>query len=136
MHPLQTVRLLLSALALVGLSACNQLAQSAAEGENIPVVAPVKTEQINSVQQVSQQDKVVNLKGKVVKQVPLIEGIAYELQDSSGSIWVVTKDTRLKQGDEVVIRGKLRYQSIPGNGKDQGTVYIEQQEQLNRTPNV
>lgn len=136
MHPLQTVSLLLSALALVGLSACNQLAQSAAEGENIPVVAPVKTEQINSVQQASQPDKVVNLKGKIVKKVPLMEGIAYELQDSTGSIWVVTNETKLKQGDEVTIRGKLRYQSIPVNGKDQGTVYIEQQKQLNQTPNV
>ena len=76
----------------------------------------------------------VYLQGKVAKQVPLVERRVYQLQDLSGTIWVLTNQTALQQGDKVLVKGKVRYQSIPLAGKDFGEVYVEEQEQLERTP--
>jgi hypothetical protein len=47
---------------------------------------------------------------------------------------VVTTEQSPNLGDEVVLKGKLLYRSIPLNGKEQGSLYIEQQQELQRTP--
>jgi hypothetical protein len=131
MHPLKALNLLFSAFALVGLVACGQMTQSVTEGGTLKVAqALVKTEPIQDILQSSQPGAIVHLKGKVKNRVPLLEGIVYELQDATGSIWVVAKEPVPNQGDEVVIQGKLHYQSIQLNGKEQGAAYIEQQEQI------
>ena len=76
----------------------------------------------------------VYLQGKVVKQVPLVERQVYQLQDSTGIIWVLTNQTNIQQGEQILVEGKLRYESIPLAGKDFGELYIEEQEQLKRIP--
>jgi uncharacterized protein YdeI (BOF family) len=73
------------------------------------------------------KDAVVSLSGKVTTRAPLLGQQAYEIQDESGTIWVVTKDAAPAAGTEVQVRGKVRYQSILLAGKEQGSVYIEQQ---------
>lgn len=82
---------------------------------------------IKEVPMANAQAKIVQLKGRVSKHAPLLGRSAYELQDTTGSIWVLSTGATPKIGDEVVIKGKLLYQSIPLNGKELGDSYIEQQ---------
>jgi hypothetical protein len=137
MHPLKALKVLVSTLAFVGLVACNPMTESASEGSALGVAqALVQTDPIQDVLKSSRQGAIVHLKGRVKNRVPLLEGIVYELQDETGSIWVVTREASLNQGDEVVIQGKLHYQSIQLHGKEQGSAYVEQQEQIQHTPAV
>ncbi|MGV0025500.1 hypothetical protein [Phormidesmis priestleyi] len=68
----------------------------------------------------------VRLQGKIVAQAPLLGQRAFELQDATGKIWVVTKE-KLPVATEVKVTGKVRYQSILLEGRESGTVYLEQQ---------
>jgi uncharacterized protein YdeI (BOF family) len=77
-------------------------------------------------------DMTVHLQGEVVQQVPLLNGRIYQLQDDSGSIWVVSTVTELMPGDQVVIQGIVRYESIPLGAQDFSELYIEEVEQLDR----
>ncbi|MBD2038645.1 hypothetical protein H6F76_27200 [Leptolyngbya sp. FACHB-321] len=95
-------------------------------------IADIKQTSANTIA----QTKSVQLKGRVSNHAPLLGKSAYELQDTTGSIWVIATEPIPGTGDEVVIQGKLLYQSIPLNGKEQGDSYIEQQQLLQRSPAV
>ncbi len=69
----------------------------------------------------------VHLQGKTGALAPLAGLNAYELQDSTGKVWVVTKDVPPAPGTDVKVTGKVRYQSIVLDGKDQGSIYVEQE---------
>lgn len=72
----------------------------------------------------------VYLKGQVIDRVPLIKAQVYQLQDSTGKIWVLTDKATPKVGDRVYIKGQVRYDKISIDGQDFGEAYIEEQEQL------
>lgn len=113
---------------LGGLSGCGSLPQSSLNvinpglGVNVTNIRDLKPQQDNQA--------TVYLQGKVAKQVPLLEWRVYQLQDQTGTIWVLTNQTTPQPGDKVLVKGKVRYQSIPLAGKDFGEVYVEEQEQL------
>lgn len=69
----------------------------------------------------------VILEGTVRDRVPLVDAQVYQLQDASGSLWVVSGNTGLQVGETVRIRGKLRFQSIPVEGQELGELYVEQE---------
>jgi hypothetical protein len=72
----------------------------------------------------------VYLRGQVSDRAPLINAQVYQLEDSTGKIWVLTDKTTPKKGDSVYIRGTVRFEKIPMEGQDFGEAYIEEQEQL------
>ena len=72
----------------------------------------------------------VYLEGQVRKRVLFLVSSAYLLEDDTGNIWVVTTATPPNEGQPVVIKGQVKYQSIPISGKELGEVYIEEQKQL------
>lgn len=114
-----------------GLLSCGSLPQSGMNAINFGVGVDVTN--IRDLQ--PRNDKsTVYLQGKVTKQVPLLEHRVYQLQDSTGTIWVLTKQTGLQPQDKLLIKGNIRYQSIPLAGKDFGEVYVEEQQRLERTP--
>lgn len=116
---------------LGGISSCNNLAQTEI---SVPVVQfQVNVTEIQTIQAQQANDSTVHLRGRVINQVPLLEGRVYQLQDETGAIWVLTRDTVLQPGDEVLIRGTVRYQSIPLAGRELGEVYVEEQERLERS---
>ncbi len=125
--------LLLPGLTLFG---CSKLPQ-AANQVTLPLpalnfggtITPVK-----DVQQHSQENSPIYLKGRIGQQVPLLGGRVYELQDQTGTVWVLTRENPPAQGDEVLIKGQVRYKSIPLAGKEQGSLYVEQQQQLQHHP--
>ena len=85
-----------------------------------------ETTKISAIQR-QNTDAMVFLSGKVTTRAPLLGQQAYEIQDETGTIWILTKSKAPDSGMAVQVRGKVRYQSILLAGKDQGSVYIEQQ---------
>jgi len=117
--PIRSVLLLL----LLGLLGCSSLNVKQTDSQTIAFAS--ETPAIQEIQQ-STRNTTVQLKGKVGRQVPLLDGTVYELQDDTGSIWVLTKDLPPESGKDVVIQGTVRYQSILLNGKEAGSVFVEQ----------
>lgn len=91
---------------------------------------------ISAIQEKRQVDTEVYLQGKVENRAPFVGNAAYQLQDASGSIWVLTKQALPQLGDEMMLKGQVRYKSIKlkGLAEDLGEVYIEEVELLERTP--
>ena len=73
------------------------------------------------------QDKtMVYVRGKVTKQVPLLQDERlYQLDDSTGKIWILTHNTNWQVGQEVTTKGKINYEEIPIADKDFSEIYLE-----------
>lgn len=126
-RPGKTRVLALACLSLLlgGLTAGAQMALFGASGGT----------DIGEIQQKRDVNSTVYLQGKVEKRAPFLgAGGAYQLQDATGSVWVITNKTLPNQGDEVSIKGSVNYESIPVAGLELGEVYIKEQEQLQRKP--
>ena len=115
------IRLGLTLCLLGGLLSCGNLGQFGmnAIGANITQIQDLKPQQDDGT--------TVYVQGKVEKRIPLLNQYAYQINDSTAKIWVVTNQTGLGEGEQVVIKGKVRHQSIPLAGKEYGEVYIEEQ---------
>lgn len=66
----------------------------------------------------------VYIQGKIEKRSPFIGQQALLINDTTGKIWVVTNQTNLQVGQQVVLKGTVQYQSIPLGGQDYGEVYL------------
>jgi len=120
----------LSLILLGGLFSCGNLANSRLnlDFNNVSSIA--------DIQQKPQLEANVSLKGKVENCAPFLGTGAYQLRDSSGSIWVLTKQAIPQTGELLQIKGLVRYKSITFKElarKDLGEVYIEEIEQLKLT---
>lgn len=114
-----------------GLLGCGNLAESGfslSPNSNLPVT------RIGELRQQQESNPEVYLKGKVGEQAPFLGMGAYELQDATGSIWVITQQTLPGKGDELLIRGKAQYQSIPVGNLELGEVFVQEEQQLERAP--
>ena len=87
---------------------------------------------LTSVEEISQQkiDKTVLLTGNVVHIAPFIERNAYQLEDATGKIWVVTTQNPPQFGELVSIKGEIKYQSLPFAEQELGEFYLFELEQL------
>jgi hypothetical protein len=104
------------AFVLIGLISCNGLVKSGLG------VTP-----INAIEQNWEKHSKVYVKGTVQQVVPFVDSAAYQLADDSGNIWVfIQKDAPPKLGEQVLIQGQVKYQSIPISGREFGEVYLEQ----------
>lgn len=99
-----------------------------------PIDLAIDTSTIATITQAPKVNAIVQIKGRVSHRAPLLGKVGYELQDPTGNIWVITTASSPNIGDEVVLKGRLLYRSILLNGKEQGSLYIEQQQELQRTP--
>jgi uncharacterized protein YdeI (BOF family) len=114
----------LTFVCLFALSSCGYSGQSGLNGVNFTIgvnVTPIRELK-------PQSDKAtVYIQGKVNSSVPLVKQHVYQINDSTGKIWVLTKQTGWKEGQEVVVKGKINYQSIPLAGKEFGEIYLEEE---------
>ncbi len=87
--------------------------------------------QINIINVEKQKSgKVVYLTGKVTNLAPFVNNAAYQLQDDTGSVWVVTSQTPPKLNSNISIKGKIQYQSLPLAETELGDFYIIELQQL------
>ncbi|MEL6578163.1 MAG: hypothetical protein AAFQ14_00315 [Cyanobacteria bacterium J06621_12] len=75
-------------------------------------------------------DKTVYLTGKVVHQAPFLDNAAYQLEDETGKIWVVTTQNPPRLNQKINIKGKIQYQSLPFAQQELGDFYVVELEQL------
>ncbi|MGB5635593.1 MAG: hypothetical protein WBM86_22825 [Waterburya sp.] len=85
-----------------------------------------------SVKEISQQkiDNTVYLTGKVVHIAPFIDRAAYQIEDATGKIWVVTTQNPPEFGKSISIKGKIKYQSLSFAEQELGELYLFELEQL------
>lgn len=69
-------------------------------------------------------DQAVQVKGKVITVAPMINQVAYEVQDSSGAIWVISQKQPPKLDSEISIAGKVKFESIQVEGQEIAERYI------------
>jgi hypothetical protein len=107
---------------ITGLYACNNQANSGITFEKFKIGANV-----TQIQKISpkNQDTTIYIQGRVEKTAPLIKKKAYQISDSTGKIWVITNQRNLGIGEQVILKGDVRYKSIPLDGKEYGEIYLE-----------
>lgn len=89
---------------------------------------PGSVKPIQELQSDPDLNSLVYLRGRVGDRIPLIEAQIYQLQDDTGSIWVLTTDPLIESGATVAVQGRVRFESIPLAGQELGEIYIEEQE--------
>lgn len=117
---------------LLGVPACARSPESAASLTGIRFMGSITD--IKELQTQNLRESTIYLRGKTIALVPLLGQQVYELQDGTGKVWVITQDPPPAVGDEVVIKGVVRYKPISLNGRDWGSIYVEQLEQVEHTP--
>jgi hypothetical protein len=75
-------------------------------------------------------DKTVYLSGNVVHVAPLVDRAAYQIEDATGSIWVVTPQEPPEPGQQIDIKGKIQHQSLSFAEGQLGDFYVVELEQL------
>ncbi|MBD2354269.1 hypothetical protein H6G41_06445 [Tolypothrix sp. FACHB-123] len=123
-HSILPYRLALLLLLVWGLCSCGNVSQPGFNIGNFHIGSNITP--IGKIQPAQADKATVYIQGKVERQVPLLQRWAYQIDDSTGKIWVVTSQNNLAKGAEVVIKGKVKYQSIPLAGKELGEIYIEE----------
>ena len=83
-----------------------------------------------AIEKVTKQNgKTVYLTGKVVDLAPFVDNGAYQLQDPTGKVWIVSD--RLPQlNQQIRVKGKIAYQSLPFAEQELGDFYLIELEQL------
>ena len=111
-----------------GLMSCSSLGKSGFNGINFR-----NATDISNIKSPNNQGTVY-LQGQVINIVPLSEPWqAYQIGDNSGTIWAITSLKGLKIKDKLLIKGNLRYQSIPVATEELGDFYVEEQERIEHT---
>lgn len=116
-----------------GLGGCGNSGPLGIGGFNFGTIG-VNPSKINEILQNRTFDATVYLQGQVTNRAPILGAGAYKLKDATGTIWVFTAQTIPNVGDEVLIKGRVLFQSIPVNGQEVGEVYVREEQLLNRKP--
>ncbi|MDX2100521.1 MAG: hypothetical protein SFW36_22315 [Leptolyngbyaceae cyanobacterium bins.59] len=121
---------------LIGLLGCGVVARSDDHtGSGVPLSEPQPSSPITAIRDLSPAQSngtLVNLQGQVGKQVPFLGSRAYELQDGTGAIWVLTTQQAPAIGTPIVVRGKVRYQQVTVDNQRMREIYLEEQESVVR----
>ncbi|BAY61220.1 hypothetical protein NIES22_12810 [Calothrix brevissima NIES-22] len=123
-HSILPYRLALLLLLVWGLFSCSNVSQPGFNIGNLRIGSNITP--ISEIQPAQADKTTVYVQGKVERQVPLLQRWAYQIDDSTGKIWVITSQNKLKLGEQAVVKGKVKYQSIPLAGKELGEIYIEE----------
>lgn len=116
-----------SLLLLLGLFGCSTLADL---GIAVPEIG---SPTVTAIEQLQEKPKgaLVYLRGKVSNYAPFLAGGAYLLQDASGKIWIRTNSNKLpRQGEEIVIKGKIDVETISQGSQTVNEVYVVELEQM------
>ncbi|MGK7938940.1 MAG: DNA-binding protein [Crocosphaera sp.] len=95
-----------------------------------PSTTPIDELSTQTATTTPSEDDLIRLEGKVVDRAPFLDSGSYQLQDETGTVWVLTNGPLPQTGERVQITGKVTYQSIPVGGQDMGELYILEVEKL------
>ena len=105
--------------------------ESTAPGVQLPTVrlARQPVVSIDSLQ-VDQAGETVAIAGRVAQRSPLLEGWLYQVQDETGSLWVVTRTSVPEVGQPAIVEGTVQHEAIVVDGIDSSELYLEEQAYL------
>ena len=85
-----------------------------------------------SIEQISEKKigRNVYITGKVVHLAPFVDNAAYQVEDATGKIWVVTEKDPPIRDRPIHLKGKIQYQSLPFDRQELGDFYLIELEQL------
>ncbi|MGB3403968.1 MAG: hypothetical protein WBA77_14890 [Microcoleaceae cyanobacterium] len=121
-------KLILLLSLIPGLYSCETLTQSTTQLQRRLRIA-----QIANLYPKRKVGAKVYVEGTVITDAPFVGAGAYELQDSTGSVWVFTTEALPEVGDEMLIRAKVEYESITVEELKQvdiGEVYLQELERI------
>lgn len=86
-----------------------------------------------TIQQVTDSNNrnTIQIAGIVQQQIPLLEQWLYQIEDDSGSLWVLTSSLPPSVGTQVTLKAQVQYESILMQGMDIGEHYALELERLN-----
>lgn len=114
-------RLGLASILILGLLSCSNVNEYGMNAIGVNVTS------INELTPQNKDNKdPVYVSGKVERKVPLLEKQMYQIEDSTGKIWVLTNQKNWKVGEKVVVKAIPQYESIPISGAELGKVYLEE----------
>lgn len=107
---------------LLSCSAWTVLSQQdhASNTVNAMVVSPIANLTADSL------GKDIYIKGKVRQKAPFLNSGAYEIQDQTGSIWVITQRPLPQPGTEVFIAGQLSFHNLQLQQNNFGELFIQE----------
>lgn len=114
-------RLGLASILASGLLSCSNVSEYGmnAIGVNVTSIDELKPQNKDNIDP-------VYVSGKVARKVPLLEKQMYQIEDSTGKIWLLTNQKNWKVGEKVVVKAIPQYKSIPISGAELGKVYLEE----------
>lgn len=77
-------------------------------------------------------NETITVAGQVAQRVAILEGWLYQIQDDTGSVWVLSEDTGPATspaptvGQVATVEGVIRYEDIMVDELDASDVYLEQ----------
>ena len=74
--------------------------------------------------------KTVHITGQVVHLAPLVDRTAYQIEDATGKAWIVTATEPPIRGQQIDIKGKVQYQSLPFAEQELGSFYVVELERI------
>ncbi|AUC60408.1 hypothetical protein AA637_04160 [Cyanobacterium sp. HL-69] len=111
-------------------SSCAYLINGGFAGEN-----QVNIETISTLEQ--DNDVEVKVKGTVKNVIPLVNGYAYEIEDNTGSIWVMTTGEKPEIGQKITSQAMVKREEIIIGEEDMSSFYLKEivEEETNLSEN-
>ena len=89
----------------------------------IPINKIAKTSENN-------ENNTIYITGEVIKVAPLLGNNAYQVQDDTGSIWVISTGNLPSVGQNIFIKSKIRTQSLSLINQELDELYLVELEQV------
>ncbi|MDT9188464.1 MULTISPECIES: hypothetical protein [Limnospira] len=109
-----------------GMIGCRQIIESTTQFTR-------QTTKIEAIAQQRQVGSKIYIEGTVANLAPFVGAGAYQLQDSTATIWVFTTQPLPSVGEQMLIRGQVNYEQITVEGLpglDIGDFYIQELERI------
>jgi len=106
----------------LNLTSCNFLNSANPFNSKSPIT-------IDSIEE-QKKPKSIYISGTVIKIAPLLGNNAYQVQDNTGKIWVVTTEKLPSVGQNILIKCKIQSQNFSSTNQELDELYLVELEQL------
>ncbi len=76
-----------------------------------------------------QVDNTITISGKIAQKSAVLDGWLYQVQDETGSLWVLSDRDAPDVGESVTVEGAVRYEPIVVGDLDVSEFYLEETDQ-------
>ncbi|AFZ46305.1 hypothetical protein Cyast_0325 [Cyanobacterium stanieri PCC 7202] len=111
-------RSILMAIALTT-TGCGYLIHGGFAGENQVTIEEIKTS-------ADSENKSVKIEGNVTQVIPLVNGYAFEIEDNTGSIWVMTTGEKPEVGQKISTQATVNREEIMIAEQDMSSFYLQE----------